>query len=68
MRKCEHCGKEIHQGHVIMHGGFLSLSPSFYLCIDCFNKFYHEEVAEIMYNDGLQYYTEWEEEDDNEYK
>ena len=65
MKQCEHCNQELNQGHVIMNGSFLSLAPSFYLCIDCFNKFYNEEVAEIMYNDGLQYYTEWEE-DENE--
>jgi hypothetical protein len=54
MRKCEYCKKDINKGHVLFEN-------EFYLCENCFNKFYPNEVAEIMYNDGLQYYTEWEE-------
>ena len=60
LRQCEHCKKEIHEGHVILDGSFISLIPKFYLCTDCFSKFYNKDVAEIMYNDGFQYFTEWE--------
>lgn len=36
---------------------------SFYLCVECFNKFYTQEMAEFMYMNELQYYTEWDGED-----
>ena len=39
--------------------------PGFYLCTDCFEKFYDGNMAEYMYDNGLQYYTVWED-DDNE--
>ena len=38
----------------------------FYLCVKCFEKFYDLETAEIMYNKELQYYTAWENEEENE--
>jgi hypothetical protein len=60
VRQCEHCSKDLWNGHVILDGSFMSLIPKFYLCTDCFSKFYNKDVAEIMYNDGFQYYTEWE--------
>ena len=54
MRKCEHCKCEINGGHVMYDN-------EFYLCEECFNKFYTQEMAKKMYDDDLQYYTEWEE-------
>lgn len=56
MRKCEHCGKEIFEGHVMF-------DYEFYLCLDCFKKFYDDETAEFMYDNEMQYYTQWEEGD-----
>jgi hypothetical protein len=58
MRKCEHCKEEMTCGHVMF-------DDEFYLCENCFHKFYPETIAEIMYNDETQYYTEWEEDDEN---
>lgn len=55
-RLCERCGKEIHEGHVMF-------DCEFYLCTNCFEKFYDDITAEFMYEKELQYYTEWEEED-----
>ena len=54
MRKCEHC-------KVLQHSGHVMYDNEFHLCEECFNKFYTQEMAEKMYNDDLQYYTEWEE-------
>ena len=54
MRKCEHCQCDMNSGHVMFES-------EFYLCVECFNKFYTQEIAQKMYNDDLQYYTEWEE-------
>ena len=56
MRTCEHCKKEVQVGHY-MYPESLS---SFYLCVECFNKFYTEDMAEFMYMNELQYYTEWD--------
>ena len=36
----------------------------FYLCVDCFEKFYDLETATFMYDKELQYYTQWEENDE----
>ena len=33
---------------------------TFYLCEEHFNKFYTEDMAKTMYEEGTQYYTEWE--------
>lgn len=52
-RVCEHCGKEIYEGHVMF-------DVEFYLCVECFKKFYDDKTAEFMYQHELQYYTEWE--------
>ena len=56
MRKCEHCSNEINRGHVMFE-------EEFYLCEKCFSKLYSEKFAQELYENGLQYYTEWEEED-----
>lgn len=52
-RLCEHCGSEVHQGHYMFE--------QFYLCTECFEKFYDGNMAEYMYDNELQFYTEWEE-------
>lgn len=57
-RLCEHCGEEVHEGHYMFE--------DFYLCTDCFDKFYDGEMAEYMYDNELQYYTEWESESEEE--
>lgn len=59
-RLCEHCGKEVHEGHYMFE--------RFYLCTDCFDKFYDGNMAEYMYNNELQYYTEWESESEEDIK
>ena len=56
MRQCEHCEKDLHQGHVM----YPETLHTFYLCEEHFNKFYTEDMAKKMYEDGKQYYTEWE--------
>ena len=53
LRQCEHCQKQIHDGHIMYDG-------QFYLCVDCFGKFYSESIGELMYEHDQQYYTEWE--------
>lgn len=58
MRKCEHCKKEIYEGHVMF-------DYEFYLCNECFEKFYDFKTAEFMYDNELQYWTIWEEEEEN---
>lgn len=58
MRTCEHCKKDMIKGHVMFDN-------EFYLCEDCFNKFYSESIALDMYENDLQYYTEWEDLDDS---
>jgi len=60
MRQCEHCKKEIHEGHYMFE------LPGFYLCTDCFDKFYDGNMAEYMYDNGLQYYTVWEDDEDDD--
>ena len=59
MRVCECCGKSISEGHIVYPNSL----EEFYLCVECFNKFYTEEIANSMYKEELQYYTEWSEED-----
>ena len=54
MERCEHCRDMQHKGHVMFNSDF-------YLCEECFDKFYTQDMAEKMYDDDLQYYTEWEE-------
>ena len=54
MRTCEHCKCHMDKGHVMFEN-------EFYLCEKCFNKFYTEHMAIEMYENELQYYTEWEE-------
>lgn len=57
IRKCEHCNKDLWKGHVM----YPETLHTFYLCEDDFNKFYTKEMGKDMYENGLQYYTEWEE-------
>lgn len=59
-RLCEHCGEEVHEGHYMFE--------DFYLCTDCFDKFYDGNMAEYMYDEELQFYTEWESESQEEVK
>lgn len=56
VRQCEHCSKDLWKGHVM----YPETLHTFYLCEEHFNKFYTEDMANTMYEDGTQYYTEWE--------
>ena len=60
MRVCEVCGKEFSAGHIV----YPDTAHTFYLCIECFEKFYGKDLEDYMYENDLQYYTEWEEEDE----
>lgn len=55
-RKCEHCSKEIFEGHVMF-------DYEFYLCVECFQKFYDGNMSEYLYDNDYQFYTAWEEGD-----
>ena len=51
----------MNKGHIV----YPEFTSEFYLCEKCFNKFYTNEMAKEMYEKDLQYYTEWEEDNNS---
>jgi len=56
VRKCSACGKEMVNGFVIDDG------TTYYCSKKCLNKFIDDNEYDEMYNEGLAYYTEFDDE------
>lgn len=60
-RICDHCGKEIeYDGFVIDDG------TTYYCSEECLHQVISEEEYLEMYNEGLAYYTTFEDDEDDE--
>ena len=61
-RKCSECSKGMNDGYVIDDGS------SYYCSEECLHKHYTaDEWADLYSDDGSNYWTEWEDENDYEF-